>query len=66
MAFDQQFSLSDISGSTCPNKIKFGVVVQHLRENLTPNFSHFWERGLNDLDDFTWNDPLVILMHHSN
>ena len=38
MAFDQQFSMSNISGCTCPNNIKVGTVVQHVRENLHTKF----------------------------
>ena len=41
MAFDQQFSMSDIRGRACPNKLKFGTVVQDLRENLRTKFQPF-------------------------
>ena len=61
MTFDQQFSLSSISGSTCPNNVIFGRVVQHFERTYTPNFSHFWKGVLNGLYDFTWNDPLAIV-----
>ena len=41
MAFDQQFSMSKVSGSTCPNKVKSSAVIQHIRENLHTVFQPF-------------------------
>ena len=39
--FDQQFSMTNISGSTYQKKVKFGLVIQHLRENLHTKFQPF-------------------------
>ena len=44
MAFDQQYSLCDISGSTSPNKLKFVIIVQDLREDLHLKFQPFLRR----------------------
>ena len=61
MAFDKEFSLSNISGSTCQNKVTFGIFVKHLRENLHSKFQPFLRRWVkwSWFDDFTWNDPNI-------
>ena len=53
--------IADILWSTFLNKVKFGIVVQHLRENLNTKFQPFLRKWLNGVDDFTCNDPIPCL-----